>query len=137
MSAQEVEDFVSPLKVTQLREELKKRNLSSSGAKSVLAQRLQEFLVKEKEQGVGNGEPQEESVAPPEQEPAPAEAGDTSEQAAESEEKDAEEVADDSTKQGEQEEYEEVMDQIVQTEASGEAVSRAADPQPAQSEGEH
>lgn len=137
MSAQEVEDFVSPLKVTQLREELKKRNLSSSGAKSVLAQRLQEFLVKEKEQGVGNGEPQGECVAPPEQEPVQEEAGDTSEQVAVSEEKKAEEVADDSAKQGEQEEYEEVMDQIVQTEASGEAVSRAADPLPAQSEGEH
>ena len=89
---------------------------------SVLAQRLQGFLVKEMQQGqgVGNGQPQGDSVAPPEQEPAQVEVGDTTEQADECEEKDAEEVADDRTrtKQGEQEEHEEVIDQVVQTEAT-------------------
>lgn len=46
-----VELFVSQLKVVELREELKKRHLSYAGNKKDLAQRLQESMLKEKEQG--------------------------------------------------------------------------------------
>ena len=43
----DVEQYVAGLKVVALREELKKRNLNSTGNKAVLSQRLQEHLEKE------------------------------------------------------------------------------------------
>ena len=45
-----VEQFVGQLKVVQLREELKKRQLPYTGHKKVLGLRLQEALLKEREQ---------------------------------------------------------------------------------------
>ena len=44
-----VEEYVSQLKVVELREELKKRHLSYAGNKKDLAQRLQDTMLKEKE----------------------------------------------------------------------------------------
>ena len=46
----DVEQYVSQLKVVELREELKKRHLPYAGNKKDLAQRLQESMLKEKEQ---------------------------------------------------------------------------------------
>ena len=47
---QDVEQYVSQLKVVELREELKKRHLSYTGNKSNLAQRLGEAMLKEKQE---------------------------------------------------------------------------------------
>ncbi len=44
---EDIEAYVSKLKVVELREELKKRGLITAGVKSVLAQRLQEARSKE------------------------------------------------------------------------------------------
>ena len=49
--SEEVEQYVQKLKVTELREELKKRGLGQSGVKAVLAQRLQEAMEAEGETG--------------------------------------------------------------------------------------
>ena len=46
---EDVEQYVSQLKVVELREELKKRHLTYAGNKKDLAQRLQESMIKEKE----------------------------------------------------------------------------------------
>ncbi len=46
---EDIETFVSKLKVIELKEELKKRGLPSAGVKSVLAQRLQEAMSSEVE----------------------------------------------------------------------------------------
>ena len=46
---EDVEQYVSQLKVVELREELKKRHLPYAGNKKELAQRLQESMLKEKE----------------------------------------------------------------------------------------
>ena len=43
-----VENFIHSLKVTELREELKKRGLSHAGLKAALAERLQEAMLQEK-----------------------------------------------------------------------------------------
>lgn len=123
MSAIEnVDEFVSALKVVELREELKRRNLSYAGNKSALAQRFKEFLQKEKE-----GEKGENGV-PLTTEGAEAEVGSGAQQPEEggSDAIEKQEVCQEAGEEGdaapEQEEYEEVMDQIVQTEASGETV---------------
>ena len=61
---EDVEQFVSQLKVVELREELKKRHLPYAGNKKDLAQRLQESMLKEKEQlGAEDGATEEESPA--------------------------------------------------------------------------
>ena len=124
MSAIEnVDEFVSALKVVELREELKKRNLSYAGNKSALAQRFKEFLQKEKE-----GEKGENGV-PLTTEGSEAEVGTGAQQPVEGgsdaiEKPEAcQEAGEESGAAPEQEEYEEVMDQIVQTEASGETVA--------------
>ncbi len=44
---EDIEAYVSKLKVVELREELKKRGLTTAGVKSVLAQRLQEAMSNE------------------------------------------------------------------------------------------
>ena len=123
MSAIEnVDEFVSGLKVVELREELKRRNLSYAGNKSALAQRFKEFLQKEKE-----GEKGENGV-PLTTEGSEAEVGTGAQQPVEggSDAIEKQEACEEAGEEGdaapEQEEYEEVMDQIVQTEASGETV---------------
>lgn len=57
-----VEQFVSQLKVVELREELKKRHLSYAGNKKDLAQRLQEAMSKEKEDQQEEDQQEEDSV---------------------------------------------------------------------------
>lgn len=44
---EDIKAFVAGLKVLELREELKKRGLAAAGAKAVLAQRLQDFLLEQ------------------------------------------------------------------------------------------
>ena len=56
------ESHVAKLKVVELKEELKKRNLSYAGIKSVLAQRLLEAMAKEKE-GSSNDEQVSDKIA--------------------------------------------------------------------------
>lgn len=46
-SAEDVEAFVSPLKVNELKEELKRRGLSVTGNKATLAERLRSVLTDE------------------------------------------------------------------------------------------
>lgn len=134
-----IEEFVSPLKVVELRDELRKRNLGTAGTKSVLAQRLQDYLLKEKEEGVvassANGQEGEKAESEKETEEAPE--VESKDQEAEPGEKETEPeagaaAAEEQKPQEEQAEaadIEEVKDQVVQTEASGEAVSKMADPQ--------
>ena len=55
-----VEQFVGQLKVVELREELKRRQLPYAGHKKALAQRLQEALLKEKEEQNEEEEEEEE-----------------------------------------------------------------------------
>ena len=125
MNAREVEDYVAGLKVTQLREELKKRNLSTAGNKSTLVQRLQEGILNTQTEGEvtngGDGEgakPVEVSAGDQEGDEEAAE-GASEEEAEESEEAQQEEV-----QEGASEEYEVVMDQIVQTEGSGTEIAQ-------------
>lgn len=56
--SEDVEQYVQKLKVTELREELKKRGLALGGVKAVLAQRLQEAMEAEGETG-NHKEPEE------------------------------------------------------------------------------
>ncbi|XP_003385794.1 PREDICTED: heterogeneous nuclear ribonucleoprotein U-like [Amphimedon queenslandica] len=56
--SEDVEQYVQKLKVTELREELKKRGLGLGGVKAVLAQRLQEAMEAEGETG-NHKEPEE------------------------------------------------------------------------------
>ncbi|XP_064394573.1 heterogeneous nuclear ribonucleoprotein U-like protein 1 isoform X2 [Halichondria panicea] len=59
---EDIEAYVSKLKVVELREELKKRGLTTAGVKSVLAQRLQEAMSNEieEDESVPEDQPTEE-----------------------------------------------------------------------------
>ncbi len=118
---------VTSMKVTQLREELRKRNLSTAGNKPTLVQRLQEFI--ENEGQVTNGDEgekqedkEEESAAiavEVDKEDVEGEGASEEPVAAEVEEQEEEEQQEIETEEGSNKE-EEVMDEVVQTEASGE-----------------
>ena len=55
--SEELDKYVQSLKVTELRDELKKRNLSINGLKAQLIQRLKDAIASEKE-----GNEQEEDI---------------------------------------------------------------------------
>ena len=55
---QDIEKYVSGLKVIDLREELKKRHLSYTGNKKDLAQRLGEAMLKKKQEEAAQAEAQ-------------------------------------------------------------------------------
>ena len=66
MSAmEEAEAVVSPMKVNELKENLKKRGLSTAGNKAALAERLRTAIVNEKnsEDSAHEGEPEQEETA--------------------------------------------------------------------------
>lgn len=59
--SEEVETFIQGLKVADLRDELKKRGLVTTGLKAVLVQRLQEAMMSELGDPSDNNEPAEEN----------------------------------------------------------------------------
>ena len=123
----DVEGYVGSLKVVELRDQLKKRNLSPVGNKSALAQRLQEFLQKEKE-GKQKESEKETTGEQPSEVAEPAEGGNDAttepEVSPDVAQKDSESCA-----APQQEEYEMVVDQVVQTEATGDTIGNVAAPQ--------
>ena len=51
--AEEVDQYIQGLKVTELRDELKKRGMSSAGLKAALVQRLKEAMLQDKGENGG------------------------------------------------------------------------------------